>query len=489
MVTPARRATLLVVAAMAVGMGIRIANMVWWRPLEVPPIRSTDFRPEHRNALVLGGDAFSYHYQANALAAGHGYADGYRYANLGDVTPSAAHPPGFSTYLAAFSLVGLDSPAEHRFASSLLSLVTIAGVAGAARRLVGGAAGERAGNQAAVIGAWLVALSPAVWINDTMLLSESLAQAAVAVFLYASIRLWKERSWPWAAAAGVSAAVATLTRNEQIVLFGVLLVMVVARRGERLAHSLRLAAVAGLCGAVLIVPWVVRNLVTFDHTTILTTGTGAALSAASCAETYSGPSLGWYYNCFQGPFPDKVLDPRTGFMIEVDSSGRPIDESGRDIEPMRQAREWITGHWSEYPKVVSARVGRLWGWFRPAQTTRFEIALESRGGWQSWAALAGLYLTEIAGVAGLVVMRRRGLPISPVLALIGVATFGAAITFGVGRYRSTAEIALLLASAIALSTGWSAGRSLLTARRRSRDQTASTPIPPSTTQTTSAATR
>jgi len=483
-VTPARRVTLLIVAAMTVGMGIRVANMVWWRPLEVPPIGSTSFKPADPDALVLGGDAFTYHHQANALANGDGYADGYRYANLGDVAPSASHPPGFSTYLSLFSLVGLDSPTDHRVASSLLSLVTIAGVAGAARRLLGGVAGDRA----AVAGAWLVALAPAVWINDTMLLSESLAQAAVAVFLYASIRLWKERSWPWAAVAGVAAGIATLTRNEQIVLFGVLLVMVVARRGERIKDSLHLAVVAGLCGAVLIVPWVARNLVTFQHTTILTTGTGAALSAASCPQTYSGASLGWYYNCFDGPYPDKVVDPRTGFTIEVDSQGRPIDESGRDIEPMKQAKAWILDHRSEYPKVVAARVGRLWGWFRPAQTTRFEIALESRGAWQSWAALVGLYLTEISGIAGLVIMRRRRLPISPVLALVGVATFGAAITFGVGRYRSTAEIALLLASSVAVSTAWSSVTSSI-AGRRHLDHSASTPIPPSTTQTTSAATR
>jgi 4-amino-4-deoxy-L-arabinose transferase-like glycosyltransferase len=474
----ARRTMLLIVAAMVAGLGIRVANIVWLRPMEVRPFGATDYVPENPRALVLGGDGFHYHHSANALADGLGFIDPYLWVNLHTIEPTGSHPPAYTVYLAAFSLVGLDTPDDHRLASALLGLVTIAGVAGAARRL--------AGDRAAIIAAWMVALYPGAWINDTMLLSEALAQAAVACFLYASVRLWRERSWRWAAASGVAAAVATLTRNEQIVLFGVLLIMVVARRGQPILQGIKLAAVAGLAGAVLIVPWVARNLVTFDEPSFMTTSAGSALSAASCAGTYSGPSIGWYQNCFQGPFPRRLVDPRTGRTYFADASGRRVDESTRDIEPMRQARAWIGDHLREYPKVVAARVGRLWGWFRPFQTTRFEIIYESRGGWQSWAGLWSLWVLEILGVAGLVIMRRRRLPISPILALVGVATFGAAITFGIARYRSTAEIGLLLAAAIAVSAGFDR---LDSRRRDHHDHAASTPIPPSSTQTTSAATR
>ena len=494
-----RRSTLLVIGAlMVLGLGVRLANDIVWRPLEIRPQLMAEYIPEDPDALILGGDAAYYHYQARALAAGDGYADGYRWASFdGWVVPSASHPPAFATYLAAWTLLGIDSPQGHRIAASLLGLVTIAGCAAAAHRL--------AGERAAILAAAIAALYPNAWINDTMLLSEALAQAAVACFLYAAIRCWQDRTWPWAAAAGVAAAVSTLTRNEQFVLFGVLLVLLVFRRGQRVADGIRLAAVAGLSGLVLIAPWVARNLATFDQTTVFTTGIGGAISAASCDETYSGEKLGWYHDCFVPPDPNAVDDE--GHPIFVDADGNVLDETGRDAEPYRQGMAYLKGHLDEYPKVVAARVGRLWGWYRPIQTTRFDIDVESRGEWQSWLGLVGLYAIQLFGVAGLVVMRRRRLPISPALALIGVATFGAAITFGVGRYRSTAEIALVVSASIALAAlwdRWSPPSSVGSEPTDSddsdvpdddagangrRDQSRSAPMPASTTHTTSAATR
>ena len=467
-----RRFAMLLAAIVLLGMGIRVAEVLWWRPTEVPAIGATAYQQKDPSALVLGGDAFYYHYQGIALAHGDGFVDPYRWRNLDhDVQPSAAHPPAYPLYLAAWTLLGVSSAEGHRLVTALLGIVTIVALGLTARRL----GGDHAGLAAAL----LAALYPAAWINDTMLLSEGLAQAAVAVFLYCAYRVWQEPSWRWAAGAGVAAAVSTLTRNEQIVLFAVLLLLLVLRRdGVPLRRRLGYAAIAGAAGLLLIVPWVGCNVATFHRTSILTTGTGAALSAASCDATYGGSQLGWYANCFQGPYPRKVTDAH-GHPQEVDSAGRPIDESDRDVEPMRQARAYITAHEGQVPKVVAARVGRVWGWFRPAQTTRFEIDLESRGFVASWLGLGALYLLEVLGVAGLVVMRRRRLPISPVLALVGVATFGAAITFGVARYRSTAEVGLLLAAGIAVSA---------LPGLRSRDQKASAPMPASTTQTTSAPT-
>jgi len=455
-----------------VGLGIRGLNIAVWRPLEVPPITQLDtYEKRDPDALALGGDALYYHYQAKGLTKGLGYVDGYRYGAFGLVRPSASHPPAFATYLAMWTLLGVDSPQGHRFAAALLCLVTISAVAGTVRRL--------ARDRAALIAATIAALYPGAWINDTMLLSEALAQAAVAAFLYAATRTWQERSPKWAALGGLAAAVATLTRNEQIVLFAVLVVMLVFSDGIRIWRSakvwesVRLAAVAGLTGLVLIVPWVARNLATFDQTTIFTTGIGGAISAANCDATYRGELLGWYANCFTGPFPEVRTD-ENGLPYEVNAAGEVIDETGRDIAPYEQGSAYLRDHTSELPKVVAARVGRLWGWFRPAQTTRLEIFIESRGVWQSWLALASMYALQVGGVVGLVVMRRRRLPISPTLALVAVATFGAAITFGVARYRGTAEIGLMVPAAIAID----AALGSIESRRRARShRTPPTPSP------------
>ena len=50
-------------------------------------------------------------------------------------------------------------------------------------------------------------------------------------------------------------------------------------------------------------PWIVFNLTRFEETTTMTSGTGAVLSAASCDEVWYGNLIGYYSNCFQGPWP------------------------------------------------------------------------------------------------------------------------------------------------------------------------------------------
>ena len=51
-------------------------------------------------------------------------------------------------------------------------------------------------------------------------------------------------------------------------------------------------------------------------------------------------------------------------------------------------------------------------------------------------------------------MRRRRIPIFPLIAIALIATFAAAITFGVTRYRAPAEVALVLAAAIGDGAVW-----------------------------------
>ena len=46
-------------------------------------------------------------------------------------------------------------------------------------------------------------------------------------------------------------------------------------------------------------------------------------------------------------------------------------------------------------------------------------------------------------IGGLVVLRPPGVPILPLLAVAAIATFAAALTFGVTRYRAPAEVAIV----------------------------------------------
>jgi hypothetical protein len=125
-------------------------------------------------------------------------------------------------------------------------------------------------------------------------------------------------------------------------------------------------------------------------------------------------------------------------------------ESQRDVVPRKQAVAYIKSHKRRLPLVVAARVGRLWGLFKPGQTTALDWWLEGRGRAPSWIGLFAYYALLPFAIGGLVVMRRRKVPILPLLAIAAIATFAAALTFGVTRYRAPAEVALVLAAAMGI---------------------------------------
>ncbi len=104
--------------------------------------------------------------------------------------------------------------------------------------------------------------------------------------------------------------------------------------------------------------------------------------------------------------------------------------------------------------MVAARVGRLWDLFKPGQTTALDWWIEGRGRAPSWIALFAYYAMLPFAIYGLVIMRRRRIPILPLLAIALVATLAAAITFGVTRYRAPAEVALVLAASIGAAVVW-----------------------------------
>src|SRR5436190_20772288 len=72
---PGARSFVIWLAGIAgVGLTIRLMNVLWWRP-------TTDRIGFH--GYRLWGDAFYYHYQANALADGKFFINGVRYARDG----------------------------------------------------------------------------------------------------------------------------------------------------------------------------------------------------------------------------------------------------------------------------------------------------------------------------------------------------------------------------------------------------------------------
>jgi hypothetical protein len=403
------------------GFLVRVLNVFWWRP-------TTDAPGFH--GYRLWGDAFYYHWQANALAKGAWFVDPVLWFLDGSQRPSAGHPPLFPTYLALWSSIGLDGVTAHRLASGVLGTATIVVVGLLARRLGGNAAG--------LIAAAVAALYPQLWINDGMILSETMAIFMTAVALTAAYAFWRTPSMRNACWLGLACGAAALSRTELALMIPLVIVPLGCFLRELdWGRRIRLIVVAGVMSGVVLGPWIIFNYTRFEESTTMTTGTGSALSAASCDEVWYGKLIGYYANCFQGPWPDASLD-----------------ESQRDLVPREQAIEYTKDHISRLPLVVAARVGRLWDVFKPGQTTMLDWWIEGRGRVPSWIGLFAYYALWPFAIYGLVVMRRRRVPIIPLVAIAVIATFAAAITFGVTRYRAPAEVALVLAASIGAGAVW-----------------------------------
>jgi CHASE2 domain-containing sensor protein len=115
---------------------------------------------------------------------------------------------------------------------------------------------------------------------------------------------------------------------------------------------------------------------------------------------------------------------------------------------------YLDDHLSRVPVVVAARIGRVWDVFRPAQNVHLNAFYERRGDAASWAVLVGYYLMLPFAVGGLVVMRRRRVPIFPMLAIAASVTITVALSFGITRYRAPVDVVLPVLAAVALDALW-----------------------------------
>lgn len=369
-------------------------------------------------------DAFYFHLGGQALADGAGFVDPYRYA-AGESIPAAGHPPLYQAYLAIPSLFGLDSIRAHQLASTLLgaTMVVVVGVIG--RRL----GGKRTGLVAAAV----AALYPNLWINDAMLMSESMYALIIALVLWASYAAWQRTDLVGAAMLGGAVALAALTRAEAILLLVLLVVPLYGlMREQALRRKILLAGTALGVALAVMAPWVVYNLTRFDRPVLLSSGAGHVLAAANCDQTYSGNLLGyWSKDCLFG-------EPAQG------------DHSVWEAAARAEGIDYMTAHVGEVPLVVLARVGRLWELYRPLQGVELSAYAEHRGLWPARFALASYYILVPIGVYGTVVLWRRKVTVVPVVALAVMVTVTAAVSFGITRYRVPVDVALAVLAGVAV---------------------------------------
>ena len=435
------------------GLGAITALALAWRVFY-------DIHERHR--ILLNGDAAYYHWQANLVAKGYGFIDPTRYELFGMKTPSAGHPPAYIIYLAAVSRFIGTSVLTHELASTLLGAGAVFVIGVIARRLF---ASDWAGWVAAIFAAGYAHL----WINDEMLMSESMYVLTTALAVWAMYEFWDNPRRRTAVLMGLGIALAALSRAEAVSLFPFLAIpfaFLVTRRGGRKIQwrpGLRYAFAACLAGGLLMAPWVAFNVTRFDHPVFLSNGVGSVLMTANCDSTVPAgqPNAGAYDGTFHGQYVgywsiyctaglnaklDRFYPPKRAAYLKAqlgDSPGTDInvfgDESTHEVAWRAVGTAEIKDHLSQMPWMVVLRVARMFDLFRPRQNIQLNGLLEGRGVWQSRLATIEYYPLMALSLVGLVLLRRRRVPILPFLAIAATITITAATSFGVTRYRAPVD--------------------------------------------------
>lgn len=385
------------------------------------------------NQQLLLNDSYYYSLQAFDLAHGHLYREPFT------TLSGAEHPPLTSTLMAAVSWMD-EVVRWQRLTTLLCGILTVA--------LIGLLGRAVAGPRAGLIAASLAAVYPNLWMNDGLVMSESVSVLAVVIVLLLTERAMQ----PAAQAAGsggsrtmqrrrngrviwcaVAVGVAALARSELVLLIPIVALLLVgaAWRNDRRTALGRALVLVGVA-AITLAPWIGFNLTRFERPVLLTTNDGTTLAGAYCPDSFSGPGLGgWSLLCIVNDLGDAEYTER---------SERAVYR--RDV-----AIDYARGHVGELPKVVVARLGRtldLYG----LDNLVFQDVGEERWRWASWAGIVSFWVLAPAAVVGLVRLRRRERRL--LLVPIVVVLITTVVFYGAHRIRSSAEPSIVIAAAVAI---------------------------------------
>lgn len=385
------------------------------------------------------GDQTFYNGEANRLAMGDGFVE---WGIPGKHAPPAAdHPPLTVVVLAPVAWLTMHGPfswvddpsgvTEERYFMAVLGavLVLLVGLLG---RRVGG---DRVGLIAAVI----ATLNPNLWINDGLIMSETITCIAVVLALLLAYSLRDRPRLLTAVGCGALCGLAGLARAELLLFVPFLAVpAALAARGVDRRRHLQLA-VCGVVAAVVVVgPWVGYNMSRFKDPTFVSTNDGLALAGSNCDHVYFGSATGLTF-----------LEPPC-----IDDPSPPGDQSQVSAVYRDRAFDYMGDNPGRVPIVVAARIGRTWSLYRPFDMFYYNLA-EGKERFSNIAALVVYYPLAVLAIAGgwILVRRRRGL-LWPLIVPAVTVTIGVGLTYGQTRFRAAAEPSIVVLAAVVLAAIW-----------------------------------
>jgi 4-amino-4-deoxy-L-arabinose transferase-like glycosyltransferase len=378
--------------------------------------------PSHPDWLV-NFDPIWYHRQADHLARGMGFISAHSDAAI----PSAEHPPLLGVILSLFSRIGLRSFETHRYLTALFGTAVVPVMAALGRRV----AGWRVGLAAAA----LAAVTPFLFANDGQLMPESLYLVFVTAALLFAYRAWDAPHWRDHVILGALIGLAALCRGEGLLLAPFLGIPLGLRSpGVRgWWPRLRIVLIVGGAALLIIAPWTAYNLRRFNHPVLIATSADTAFAGANCAQAYAEHDLGyWSVDC-------------VGARSDV-----PGDESDFSVAIRRKATTYLGEHVNELPKVVTARILRMWNLMRTSDGVMAD-SLQNRPKPVTWAGIVALAVLAPLAAWGAVQLRRRGRPTFPLALMPVMVSVVAAGFYGNARFRIPADLAIIALAACGLA--------------------------------------
>lgn len=382
---------------------------------------------------LLLNDSLYFSLQASLNAEGRWFED----ALTGQ--PGAEHGMLTALYLTPWSLGG-DDVLRQRLAVTLLGIATVY-VLGITGRRLASPLGEPVAGRVGLCAAGIAVISPNLWINDSLVMSETLAILLVTLGLYAALAHHIAPTVRTGAVLGVLTGLAALTRSELVLLVpGYAIVSaVVSRRRSRTWHP-SLAIV--LAASLTVLPWALANVVRFNEPVLLSTNDGTTLLGANCDLTYYDDVGGWDVRCL-GP-----LSPG-GVGHEV---GAP-DASQRSATRRDEAIEYVGEHLDRLPVVLLARVGRGLDIYGLGSMVDNDVG-EEKARWAVWAGVIAWWTLAVAAAVGWSRLRQRAVGARWWLAVPLLTVLSTTIAFyGAHRIRAPAEPVVVLLAAVAVAVG------------------------------------
>ncbi len=412
------------------------------------------------------GDEIYYSAQAITIFKGGGYS--YPFPPGG---PAANHAPLTAAALAPISWDYNGWTGNQRLLMAVYGTIVVAAVGLLTARLFG--------RRPALVATAITGFYGAFWLNDVVLMSETFAAAGVVAILWLAYAYRHHPRTRVAVGLGIAIGVTGLARAELLVFGGLVAAVLIlttsradaAGRGDTfrdppapdgvrdddadidaadgadasrstgpsvgpsLGRGVAHVLIAGLCSVAVIAPWLIRNNIRFEETTLISSQDGLTLIGANCPEAYEGQGKGfWQIVCI-----DRVTPPEGA------------DQSVRSGLYREAAIDYIDDNTRAVPGVVAARVGRGLSIWRPDQMTFFNTG-EGRGRWGSRVATLQFWILVPIAIVGL---RRwpSSAPRWPIYSTFAFSIVVFAVLYGLPRFRVAAEIGIVIAAAVAID-GW-----------------------------------